>query len=196
MGKKKKRKAEEIEAAETGESAPETARRSRSSDTLIRIVSDNHTKLSAMADTKAHIMLTLCAGVLTVSGSGLIRSSGYFLPNVVMVGFALLAALFAILTILPRYSRARVPAPDDPNFNLLFFSHFSRLSEDDFAARMSQLATDPTRAQDALVRDLYYQGRLLAERKYRYLGWCYRIFFAGVLATAVAWGYEILRLGD
>lgn len=191
MGKKKKRKSEEeIEPAEL---APDIARRSRASDTLIRIVSDNHTKLSAMADTKAHIMLTLCAGVLTVSGSGLIRSSGYFLPNVVMVGFALLAALFAILTILPRYSRARVPAPDDPNFNLLFFNHFSSLSEDDFTARMSQLATDPNRAQEALVRDLYHQGRLLAERKYRYLGWCYRIFFVGVLMTAAAWGYEIWK---
>ena len=105
----------------------------------------------------------------------------------------LLSALFAILTILPRYGSAKIPSPDDPNFNLLFFNHFSSLSEDDFTARMGRLGADPNQAQDALVRDLYQQGRMLAERKYRYLKLCYRIFFLGILASAVVGGWELLR---
>jgi hypothetical protein len=161
MGKKqkqkKKRKEEEAGAEEL---APNESVRRRASDTLIRIVSDNHTKLSAMADTKAHIMLTLCAGIITLSITGILRPWGELrVASFVTLGFALLAALFAILTILPRYSRTKVPSPDDPNFNLLFFNHFSSLSEDEFTARMGRLATDPNQAQDALVRDLYQQGR-------------------------------------
>lgn len=192
MGKKHK-KTKEAGPESRPEPTPESVRR-RSSDMLIRIVSDNHTKLSAMADTKAHIMLTLCAGIITVSITGILRPWGELrVASFVTLGFALLAALFAILTILPRYSRAKVPSPDDPNFNLLFFSHFSSLSEDEFTARMGRLATDPNQAQDALVRDLYQQGRMLAERKYRYLKICYRIFFLGILASAVVGGWELLR---
>jgi len=192
MGKKRKKKKE---AEELGGEPPSTESvRRRSSDTLIRIVSDNHTKLSAMADTKAHIMLTLCAGIITVSITGIVRPWGELrVASFVTLGFALLAALFAILTILPRYSRTKVPAPDDPDFNLLFFNHFSSLSEDEFTARMGRLATDPNQAQDALVRDLYQQGRMLAERKYRYLKICYRVFFFGILASVVVGGWELLR---
>lgn len=58
---------------------------------------------------------------------------------------------------------------------------------------MARLATDPNQAQEALVRDLYQQGRMLAERKYRYLRIYYRIFFPGILASAAVWGWELLR---
>lgn len=193
MGKKHKKKKKEGEA-DTVEALPTESVRRRSSDTLIRIVSDNHTKLSAMADTKAHIMLTLCAGIITVSITGILRPwGGLRVASFVTLGFALLSALFAILTILPRYGSAKIPSPDDPNFNLLFFNHFSSLSEDDFTARMGRLGADPNQAQDALVRDLYQQGRMLAERKYRYLKLCYRIFFLGILASAAVGGWELLR---
>jgi hypothetical protein len=189
MGKKQKKKRRE-KGAGAEELMPNESVRRRASDTLIRIVSDNHTKLSAMA----HIMLTLCAGIITVSITGIPRPWGELrVASFVTLGFALPAALFAILTILPRYSRTKVPSPDDPNFNLLFFSHFSALSEDEFTARMGRLATDPNQAQDALVRDLYQQGRMLAERKYRYLKICYRVFFLGILTSAVVGGWELLR---
>jgi Pycsar effector protein len=58
---------------------------------------------------------------------------------------------------------------------------------------MGRLATDPNQAQDALVRDLYQQGRMLAERKYRYLRICYRVVFFGILASGLVGGWELLK---
>lgn len=75
MDKKQKKRDEENARPEASQAA-EGLRRSRASDTLIRIVSDNHTKLSGMADTKAHIILTLCAGIITVSVTGILRPPG------------------------------------------------------------------------------------------------------------------------
>jgi Pycsar effector protein len=38
----------------------------------------------------------------------------------------------------------------------------------------------------AMARDLYQNGRLLARKKYRLLGWAYRLFLAGMTASLIA----------
>jgi Family of unknown function (DUF5706) len=191
MGKKHKRQEEEASpGAHTGQF--ETAKPGRSGETLFRILSSNQVTLSQMADTKAHIMLTICAGVITLSLGRVFHPESARYAAIVLISSALVSALLAVLALSPRYGRPDVPPPDDPRFNLLFFNHYATISEDEFTARMSRVITDNTAVREALLRDIYSQGKVLAHRKYRYLILCYRTFITGVLVSGLLWVWGLL----
>jgi hypothetical protein len=185
MGKKSRHHADERPGPDP--SQPDPAKPSRSGETLFRILSSNQTTLSQMADTKAHIMLTICAGVITLSMGRVFQPDSARYAAIVLVSFALVSAFLAILSMLPRYGNPDVPPPDDPGFNVLFFNHFTSLSEEEYTARMHRVVLDSHAVRDALFRDIYRQGVVLARRKYRYLILCYRTFLVGIVASGLLW---------
>src|SRR5262245_17646342 len=112
--------------AETSELPPSVGRfervQSRSSiDNALRTIQQGQTQLSAMADTKASIMITVCSITLTV---GITRFESPILrwPLVLMTAGTLCSLLFAILAVLPAaaYPVRRGGSVDDesPVFNL------------------------------------------------------------------------------
>ena len=93
---------------------------------------------------------------------------------------ALVASSCAVSAILPR------PGPDsiDPaHYNPLFFGHFALIDE----ARWTEGMLADFRCVEALyrmmLRDLFQNGMVLRRRKFRYLGWAYRIFLGGLVLT-------------
>lgn len=185
MGKKAKHR-EEVEAVpERPPSEPTKA--SRSGETLFRILSSNQTTLSQMADTKAHIMLSICAGVITLSMGRVFEPDVARYAAIVMVVFALVSAVLAILSTLPRYATPPLKDPDDPRFNVLFFSDFTTLPEEEYIARMHRVVNDTNAVREALFRDIHRQGTVLARRKYRYLVLCYQTFLTGMVSSGVIW---------
>jgi hypothetical protein len=190
MGKKSKHRVEESAVPDV--LPPESPRSSRSGELLFRILSSNQVTLSQMADTKAHIMLSICAGVITLSMGRVFQPDARY-AAIVLVVFALISAFLAILSTLPRYGSPQAPSPDDPAFNVLFFNHFATLTEDEFAARLQRVIADGQAVRDALFRDIYRQGVVLARRKYRYLILCYRTFLVGIVASGVLWLWGLWR---
>ena len=157
-------------------------------DSALRIVLQTQTQLSAMADTKASIMITVCSIVLTV---GITRFESPILrwPLVLLTGGTLGSLLFAILAVLPaaglRVRRGSGGVDDEsPAFNLFFFGHFAQLSLERFETLVDRLARDEGRIYAMLARDIYGQGLVLARKKYRLLRWSYLVFLAGLSATA------------
>jgi len=48
---------------------------------------------------------------------------------------------------------------------------------------------------EAFARDIYQNGKVLAGKKYRLLGWAYRVLLAGLVASLAAYvGAYLLRL--
>ena len=76
------------------------------SDTLLRTTQQHHVHLSAMADTKANIVITVSSVVLTL---GLARLNDPDLRHamMVLVVFTLVALLLAVLAVLPKYRPMR-----------------------------------------------------------------------------------------
>jgi hypothetical protein len=86
-----------------------------------------------------------------------------------------------VLAIVPAV-RYRKNAP----LNLLFFGSFTELEEEDYIERVSrQLRTDDA-IYRTMARDIYQNGLVLARKKYRMLGYAYRIFLAGLTASFIA----------
>jgi hypothetical protein len=158
------------------------------SDNVLRTVQQTQVQFSAMADTKASIMITVCSIVLTV---GITRFQDPILrwPLVGLTVCTLFALLFAILAVLPslRYPRDGAGEVDvlSPGFNLLFFGHFSHLSRDRFESLLDSMMRDEAEIYRMIARDLYGQGVVLGQKKYRMLRYSYVVFLLGIVITAI-----------
>lgn len=144
---------------------------------LIRTCQAHHVTLSAMADQKANIII----GVNSVIFALVVREAAQNPALLVLAASSGLAAVLCMLAVLPSIGRPpRGPAPPP---NLLFFAGFTRLSEAEWIDWLERTNADDHAIQMAMARDIYQLGQVLAQKKYKYLGWGYRVFIGGLVAT-------------
>ena len=137
-------------------------------------------QLSAMADQKASILMGATFVIFTIAiGHSDGRSAP--LPLLILGGAAFLSAVCAVLAILPavRYGK-RAP------LNLMFFGSFTQLDEEEYIERLLERLRTEDSLYRTMARDIYQNGSVLAHKKYRMLGWAYRIFLAGLTASLAA----------
>ncbi len=173
----------------------------RSVDTLFRVTLSNHTRLSDIADSKANILLSVNAIIISVCLSVLVpkldtpKNSHLIIPSFILLLSAVLTIIFAILSTKPNVTQARFTMQDvaDRKVNLLFFGNFNRMIFDDYQSAMNILIKDRDYIYDSMVKDLYYLGKVL-DRKYRLLSITYKIFMAGIIISVLSFGYAFLTL--
>ena len=155
-------------------------------DVILRTAQQHHVQLSAMADVKANIIITVSSIVLTLS-FGNMNDKDLRTSAITLTVFTMAALLLAILAVLPKYRPLRLKgdAPLPPQFNLLFFGHFAELTRERFVAEVAKkMTTQGSTIYETMARDLYSLGYYLAHFKYRYLRLSYLFFLAGfVIAT-------------
>ncbi|HEX6376240.1 MAG TPA: Pycsar system effector family protein [Allosphingosinicella sp.] len=141
-------------------------------------------QLSAMADQKASILMGATFVIFTIAvGHSDGRSAP--LPLLILGGAAFLSAVCAVLAILPAvHYRKRAP------LNLMFFGSFTELGEEEYIARLLERLESDDSIYRTMARDIYQNGTVLARKKYRMLGWAYRIFLIGLTASLAAFVYE------
>lgn len=150
---------------------------------LLRTAVQTNMQLSQMADQKANMLIGASMVIFTLSVAQL-RSGSLVWPVAILAVGVFLAATCAILAVLPSVGRSNGTV--EKGDNLLFFGIFTSLSEAEFSDRMMQLVADDEALCRAMLRDMYQNGQILQRRKYRYLGYAYRLFLAGVVASFAA----------
>ena len=149
---------------------------------LLRTAQQVQYQLSQMADQKANMVLAATFVIFTVSISQ-VHNVARPLPLFILGGAAFAAAFLAILAVLPSVKTP--PRPDGPA-NILFFGSFTQLPEEEFIERVMGVITDPKTVYEAFAHDIYQNGKVLAFKKYLYLGYAYRILLAGLTAALFA----------
>jgi len=149
---------------------------------LLRTAMQTQYQLSQMADQKANMVLAASFVIFTVTIS-LGRTDAPPLPLMVLGGAAFMAACLAVLSVLPSVKTP--PRPEGPA-NILFFGSFTQVPEAEFIERLLAVTRDPLMTFEAFAHDIYQNGRVLAFKKYRYLGWAYRILLTGLVGALVA----------
>ncbi|MDT3407278.1 UNVERIFIED_CONTAM: hypothetical protein QE387_001595 [Pseudacidovorax intermedius] len=170
-------------------------------DTLFRITLSNHTRLSDIADSKANILLSVNAIIISVCLSVLVpkldapRNSHLIIPSFILLLSSVLTIIFAILSTKPNVTKARFSLQDvkDRKVNLLFFGNFNRMLFEDYQEAMNVLIKDRDYIYDSMVKDLYFLGKVL-DRKYKLLSTTYKIFMAGIVISVLSFGYAFLTL--
>lgn len=153
---------------------------------MARSAVSSQVHLSAMADQKASILVGAAFVIFTIA-VGHSDGKSAPLPLLILGGTAFLSAVFAVLAILPAVSyRKRAP------LNLMFFGSFAGLDEDEYVERLLGVMRTDDGIYRTMARDIYQNGTVLARKKYRMLGWAYRIFLAGLTASLAAFLIEAL----
>ena len=187
---------------ESSESRKEKEPKSdRSVDTLFRVTLSNHTRLSDIADSKANILLSVNAIIISVCLSVLVpkldapKNSHLIIPSFILLVSSVLTIVFAILSTKPNVTKVRFTAQDiaDRKVNLLFFGNFNQMMFNEYQDAMNVLIKDRDYIYTSMVKDLYYLGKVL-DRKYRLLSITYQIFMAGIIISVLSFGYAFLSL--
>lgn len=163
----------------------------RNAQAFFRTNYRNHINLSAIADNKANIMISVNAILISVLISFISYRQASFtnpmllLPVVLFLVTGLASLIFAVLSARPKVTmlnnRPGLSA-NEIQRNLVFFGNFVSLREEEFEAAMDGLFRDSELYFGNLTRDLFHLGQVL-DKKYRYLTASYNIFMVGFIAT-------------
>lgn len=160
-------------------------------ETMFRISSSNHQRLSDMADKKAHIMITVNSIILSAIISLVLRKISEYgfliIPSIILLTVSVLAMTFSILSTRPTIPMGVFKKEDIDNksVNLLFFGNFYKMKLADFTYGMQAMMEDSDFLYGSLIKDLYYQGVILG-RKYQLLRIAYNIFMFGLIVAVLA----------
>lgn len=189
--KKRKREKEKLKArykAQYKNDNPE-----RSIQTLFRVTLRNHLKLSDIADTKANILLSVNAIIISLALANIIpkldnpSNEHLMIPTLVLICFSVAAIILSILSTRPNVTSGEFTKDQVQNrdVNILFFGNFHKMSFDNYLWGVKEIMKDKDYVYEALVKDLYLLGKVL-ERKYRLLRLTYTIFMAGIIISVIS----------
>ncbi len=169
----------------------------RGVETMFRTSYRMHTNLSAIADNKANIMLSVNGIIISIVISSLVPKLGVetrlVVPTFILLAFCLSSLVFAILASSPKVTKGVYTREDIRNrsSNLLFFGNFYKMPIEDFEWGVMEMIKDSDFLYSSMTRDLYYLGIVLAH-KYRLIRICYMVFMVGLIASVLAFGLAYL----
>lgn len=183
------------ETAEKTEQAPDEESSKKDLGSRKRGVSDmfrtsyrTHIELSAIADNKSNIMISINGIIISIiiaSISPKIDSNPWLLiPTTTLLVTCMMSMIYAILAARPRVSKEEVTLDDvrSNRSNILFFGNFFNMKRDDYVTGLEELMSDSERLYDTMARDLYGLGAVLS-KKFRLLRVAYNIFMVGLVLS-------------
>ena len=170
---------------------------SKGIQTMLRLTSANHLRLSEMADHKANILISVNAIIISVILSVLLRKlqeeTYLIIPTVIFLLVAVVTIVLSILATRPKISEGNFTMNEvkEKKTNLLFFGNFYKASYQQYDEAMRDMMLDTDYLYGSLIKDIYYLGVVLG-RKYKLLRLAYNIFMIGIVVSVIAFAVAAL----
>lgn len=188
---------EKLEKKLAKEKKKRKLRPDRGIETMFRTTSKNHLELSAMADNKANIMISVNTIILTVVVSVLLRKLTEYpnlvIPAILLIVVCLTTIVLAILATRPNVSSGVFTNDEvmSKKTNLLFFGNFHKMDLKNYDWGMREMMKDGDYLYGSLIKDIYYLGVVLG-RKYKLLRACYTFFMIGFVISIISFVVAML----
>jgi len=150
-------------------------------------------QLSSMADSKAHILLSINSIIISILismvGKKLEQTRYLIIPTGLLLCICLVSIVFSVLATQPKVSNGVFTKDQvrDKEANLFFFGNFHKMDMKTFNWAVREVMTDNNYLYSSMTRDIYCLGKVLAV-KYRYLNIGYKVFMFGLIASVLAFG--------
>jgi predicted metal-dependent HD superfamily phosphohydrolase len=164
---------------------------SKGIQTMLRLTSANHLRLSELADHKANILISVNAIIISVILSVLLRKlqeeTYLIIPTIIFLVVAVVTIVLSILATRPKISGGNFTMDEvrEKKTNLLFFGNFYKATYEQYDEAMRQMMLDTDYLYGSLIKDIYYLGAVLG-RKYKLLRIAYNIFMIGIVVSVIA----------
>ncbi len=164
---------------------------SKSAQMAFKTALRNHIDLTALADNKANIMLSVNAILITISIPYL---PGYIQENPMLLIPAGILIITSIASVVTATMATRPIAMNgiskqekikSGSANLFFFGNFYRMKKEEYVEAISGVINDESILEKSVISDLYHLGASLGD-KYKTLRLCYTIFMIGMTLTVIA----------
>jgi len=182
---------EETPKKEKKEKEPKEPKPGRGVETMFRTTSTNHIRLSSMADSKAHIMISVNSIIISVILGVLIRRledyPNLIIPAILFLLTGVVTIIFSVLATRPNVNAGRFTREDidKKKTNLLFFGNFHKMSLEDYTWGMTEMMKDNDYVYASMIQDIYHLGVVLG-KKYKQLRIAYNIFMFGLIISVLA----------
>jgi len=169
----------------------------RGVETMFRTTSANHIRLSAMADSKAHIMISVNSIIVSVILGVLFRKledyPNLIIPSVLFLTTGVITIIFSVLATRPNVNKGKFTREDIANkkTNLLFFGNFHEMELEQYAWGMTEMMKDSDYLYGSMIQDIYHLGVVLG-KKYKQLRIAYNIFMFGLIISVLAFVIAVL----
>jgi predicted metal-dependent HD superfamily phosphohydrolase len=165
----------------------------RGIQTMFRVTMRNHLKLSDIADTKANILLSVNAIIISLMLANLIpklddpQNDYLIYPAGIFVIFSVASMVMSVLATRPNVTSGEFSKEDvkQKKVNLLFFGNFHKMDLKEYEWAIMEMIKDQDYVYTSLTKDLYFLGVVL-NRKYNLLRWTYTIFMFGMILSVIA----------
>ena len=157
----------------------------RGVETLFRTSYRVHMDLSALADTKANIMISINGIIISIiiaSISPKIDTNPWLIiPTSLLLLACLASVIYAVRSARPRVNSSVINLNmiREQKGNILFFGHYASLNEEEFLLGMREVLEDQTLLYDNMIKDIYGLGVVLSA-KFDLLRKSYTMFMFGL----------------
>lgn len=164
---------------------------SKSAQTQFKTSLRNHIDLSAIADNKANIMLSVNALIITFAlpllGERIAADKRMLIPTLILLTVSIVSMIFATLATrpIPMAGRSSLEDIRGKKSNLFFFGNFYRMEFKEYEEGMRVVVGNDELLDNAITRDLFFLGKALG-KKYVYLRLCYNMFMFGIIIAVAA----------
>lgn len=153
---------------------------------MLRQTRMNLVAFSQMADTKAHIILSLASVLLSLSLTQ-ITDPRFTLSIGGLDLFLLITIFFALLTVIGKIKvfDRRKHSVNDPDYSPLFFGNYGDIPYEEYVRDFEQTMNDSDATYEIMIKDIYFAGTYLLQTKYRYIRVAYLCFFTGLIVSTI-----------
>jgi len=150
-----------------------------------------------MADSKAHIMISVNTILISILLSVLVRkldaNPHLIIPTLILLLTSVVTIIFAVFVTKPKINSGTFTAKDieEKKVNLLFFGNFYNMELNDFSSGMWKMMNDKEYLYGSMIKDLFFLGKVLG-RKYKYINICYSVFLIGLIVSIIAYTIAII----
>lgn len=169
----------------------------RGIETMFRVASTNHQRLSDMADSKSNIMISVNAIIISVVigfvGRKLEAAQVMLVPTLILLIGCVTAIIFAVLATRPKIPGGYFTPEqvDNRTVNLLFFGNFYNMKYEPYYEGMKKIMADSEFLYGSLIRDIHSQGKVLGV-KYKLLRISYTVFMFTLIISVIAFGITFI----
>lgn len=171
----------------------------RGVDTLIRATYRTQVDLTAVADGKANIMISINGIILSVILATIMpqitAEAWTVVPTAILILSCVVTLIFSVMAAIPRVTKRDVALAQvrRNQESILFFGHFAHMPRDEFEEGLRDVLFDRELVYGNLIRDIYFAGVVL-EKKFRLLRFSYIAFLAGIILSLASYvGYFFLQ---
>lgn len=162
----------------------------RGIETMFRASYRVHMDLTALADSKANIMISingLIMSIILASIAPKIDSNLWLIiPTISFLLSCLVAIIFAVLAARPRINSTEITLDDvlSNRANVLFFGNYKFLTREEFEIGVVDLLQNSDKLYYNMIRDLYGIGSVLS-KKFKLLRNSYLAFMIGITISVI-----------